>query len=527
MHTRIVVMFQVFICLFAFGVLPGCGVTRTLVIKSEPTEALVHFDGDEVGPTPLSEKLTWSKEDVHTVTVEAEDYERESRTLLYEDAVSASDPWEFHFLLELLVIRAEIDITANVDAATVKVNDVLIGKTPLRHTFVFTRQNSKSPWNAHLIVVSKEGYRYRPAIVKLLPDVNPLNPPFSHRLMVDSPYVAKKQIDLQSFEPIRFVRTKVRRHFYSGEGFGIEEEIVLSQVGEIEREPKVQSVTKITDYEPSDVFIESRIAVMPDGEHIVYSFPFRRPGSIDEFMNIWLLHGSESTRLTDAERRDLEATVTSDGTWIYFSSNRLDKERLNLWRMRAEGRGGLTKITDSPSSRNDVEPAISPDGLRLAYTSYLIGVKLPHIWVANPDGTLPTQLRIGRSPCWSPDSKKLLFVAPDAAGRDRIWVMKANGSNPTQLTAGDYRDIYPVWTPDGKRIIYCSDQALNEEGMHNFDLWIMNTDGSEKTQLTVNGSYDIRPVISADGRYIYFVSNRGARTEGQQALQIWRIELLE
>lgn len=521
MFTRINILFRVLIFVFCLGLLPGC-VSRTLVIESEPTGALVHLDGDDVGPTPFSEKLTWSGEDLHTVTVEAEDYEMESLNLLYEDARSAPDPWEWKVALKPLVIRAEIDITANIDAATVKVNDLIIGKTPLRHTFVFSRPSSTSPWNAHLIVVNKEGYRYRPPDVKLLSGENP---PFSLRLTVDSPHVVSEQIDLQFFEPIRFVRTKVRRPFYSAEGFEIEEEIVLSQVGEIEREPKVQSVTKITDAKPSEAFMESRIAVMPDGERIMYSFPFLKPGSDEEFLNIWLRRGSEQTRATDAEKLDLEATFASDGKWIYFSSNRLDANRFNLWRMRTEGRGGLTKITDSPSSRIDTEPAVSPDGLKLAYTCYLIGVELPHIWVANSDGTLPTQLRLGKSPCWSPDGKRLLFVAQDAAGRDRIWVMEIDGSNPTQLTAGDYEDRYPVWTPDGERIVYCSNQALNEEGAHNFDLWIMNVDGSEKTQLTINGSYDTRPVISPDGRYIYFVSNRGAQTEGQQALQIWRIEL--
>lgn len=607
MHKRIGILFGLLIRVSALGMLSGC-VTRMVVIESEPTGASVQLDGKDVGPTRFSKEVTWSGNDIHTIAVEEEDYERESRALSYEDAVSASDPWEFLFPLKSLVFRAEADITANVDAATVRVNDVLIGKTPLRHTFVFARQNSKSPWdvhtvtveeedferksltlqhedavsaptrweisfvleplvisaevditanvesaavkvddvpigetplrhtfvftrqdsdtpwNSHLIVVSKDGYRYRPSDAKLPSGVNP---PFSHRLTVESSYVLEKQIDLQFFEPVRFRPTKVRRPFYSGKGFEVEEEIVLSQVGEIEREPSVQSVTKITDYKPGDGFIESRISVMSDGERIIYSVPFRRPGSTDEFMNIWLRHGSQYTRLTDALKTDLEGTVTPDGSWIYFSSSRLDYKRLNLWRMGTAGRGGLTKITDSPSSSVDTEPAISPDGLRLAYTSYLNNVDLPHIWVADIDGTLPTQLRIGKSPCWSPDNKKLLFVAPDAAGLDRIWVMEEDGSNPTQLTTGDYRDLYPVWTPDGKRIVYSSDQALNEEGLPNFDLWIMNADGSGKTQLTVNGSYDTRPAVSTDGKYIYFVSNRGAQTEGQQALQIWRIELRE
>ena len=89
--------------------------------------------------------------------------------------------------------------------------------------------------------------------------------------------------------------------------------------------------------------------------------------------------------------------------------------------------------------------------------------------------------------------------------------MNADGSKPTQLTVGDHSYEYPVWTPDGTRIVYASNQALNEEGVPNFDIWSMRGDGTERTQLTVNGSHDTRPAISPDGKYVYFISNRGAR----------------
>jgi hypothetical protein len=521
MNNPKAVPFALPIVLLIVGILSGCVTTRTVLVESKPPAASVLLDGTNEGQTPLSKELTWSEKDVHTVSVEAKDFESQSKRLTFEDARLATDPWEIQFDLQLLVERVEIDITANVDGANVSVDDVFVGRTPLRHTFVFRRSDSESPWSKHLVVVSKNGYRYRPRDIRLPPGANP---PFSCQLEVNSSYISENRIHVL-LENVRFYRTPIRRLVYSGEGVQIEEEIVLSQVGEIEREPKVQSVTKITDAKPSDAFMESRVAVMPNGESIVYSFPYRIHGRQQEFLNLWMQHGHKKTRLTDAEKRDFEATVSPDGNWVYFSSNRLDPERYNLWRIRTEGRGGLTKITDSPSSRVDTEPAVSPDGSEIAYTSYLIAVKPPHIWVANADGTLPTQLRVGKSPCWSPDGQKIAFVGPDSSANDRIWVMNADGSNPTQLTTGDFHDRYPVWAPDGTRIIYASNQSLNEEEQHNYDLWIMNTDGTGRTQLTINGSYDSRPAASPDGRFIYFVSNRGAQTEAQQALQIWRIQL--
>jgi TolB protein len=103
--------------------------------------------------------------------------------------------------------------------------------------------------------------------------------------------------------------------------------------------------------------------------------------------------------------------------------------------------------------------------------------------------------------------------------------MNADSSAPTQLTKGEYQHEYPIWTPDGTRIIYASNEAINSEGVHHFDIWMMNADGTNRTQLTTNGSYDSRPAVSPDGKHIYFMSNRSTKGEFGDYWQIWRIEL--
>ena len=52
----------------------------------------------------------------------------------------------------------------------------------------------------------------------------------------------------------------------------------------------------------------------------------------------------------------------------------------------------------------------------------------------------------------------------------------------------------------------------------NNDIWIMRADGSQKTQLTTNGSDDVGPCWDRAGKFIYFLSNRG------DAWNIWRFE---
>lgn len=66
--------------------------------------------------------------------------------------------------------------------------------------------------------------------------------------------------------------------------------------------------------------------------------------------------------------------------------------------------------------------------------------------------------------------------------------------------------------PDG-RIVYSQTQNGNA------DIWIMNADGSAKTQLTADASADFMPTAASDGRSIIFLSNR------ENSTAVWQADL--
>ena len=496
---------------------------HTLDVRFEtvPDGASISVDGQRAGTSPTNEKVRFTRVSPGSpwsvVNVEAElaDHLPSRSQLTYEAALRGVSA-----LPELARVRHEVpvNILCNVPGAEVSVDGRIVGQTPLRHPFVFVRGDARSAWRSFVVTVTKDGYRWR------------------RRSGVDSPgdttpfattmdYAAALGGDLKvELEPIKFVWTKLQYYKFDGQQLGVAEELVLAQVGEVETEPMVQSVTRMTDRGAGEL-IDTRLWVAPPEQQLVYSVPFQRQDVQAMQSNLWKQTGQGLTRLTDGPVIDIHACVSPDGQFSYFSANRLGPDKFNLWRVRMTGQGGFTKITDSPSSRIDWQPMVSPDGARIAYTSWLLGVELPQIWIANADGTLPTQLRFGESPAWSPDGSQLAYVAKDNEGFDQIWIMNADGSKPTQLTSGKVRHEDPIWTPNGKRIVYSSNEAINAEGLHNFDIWIMNVEGTNRTQLTVNGSRDYRPAISADGKYIYFLSNRGAKTEKQSYWQVWRMEL--
>lgn len=117
-----------------------------------------------------------------------------------------------------------------------------------------------------------------------------------------------------------------------------------------------------------------------------------------------------------------------------------------------------------------------------------------------------------------------------------IWVMDADGSNPTPLTnltaAGCDPTEDPQWSPDGTQIIFDSARALDGSDAANTNstsnIWIMSADGSNATpltSLTADNSDSNMPLWSPDGTKIAYVSARALdgsnAANTNNALNIW------
>ena len=107
-------------------------------------------------------------------------------------------------------------------------------------------------------------------------------------------------------------------------------------------------------------------------------------------------------------------------------------------------------------------------------------------------------------PTWSPDGKRLLYVAPGSSPENGLdlWILDITDPNPQPFDIsnrpGD--ELEPDWAPDGSRIAYVSD--AREDGVHL--IFFVNPDGSNRQR--VSKEYDeYSPVWSPDMHYLFFI----------------------
>lgn len=229
---------------------------------------------------------------------------------------------------------------------------------------------------------------------------------------------------------------------------------------------------------------------------------------------LWVMSvdGRSSKRLNSRDSGD--PAWSPDGRTIFFVRRLAQVDGTfrewcgALFRIGADG-SGETRLTNAPwkdAFDDHSAPAVSPDGLRIAFTdanqcsggtaSFALRVidttghttsDLAHL-PANgyyPSTTGPDY----GGPTWSPDGTRLAFYGEEH--QPALYVAYRDGTGRRRLTPKTMRAAFlesdsPAWSPDGKWIAFTTSD-------HGQDLYIIHPDGTGMKRLTRTMAHEASP----------------------------------
>jgi len=270
----------------------------------------------------------------------------------------------------------------------------------------------------------------------------------------------------------------------------------------------------------------------------------------------------EALDLVPAGQEVAGLAASDDGRFLVLSRGPYGGNK-DIWKVTlgGDGRPDGAPVHLTWPTTDDVDPAISPDGRKLAYAARRI---TRHLWAydfdpvsARPTGVqqqLTTASDSNYYPSVSADGSELVWTAHRTSDQGQLYSMRLDGELienkvttvwerpvreiggafapggdgllftstwrgayelyrarcivdcvPTPLTDTEHpvRDVMPSWSPSGDRVVFYSNRSGN------WDIWsLVLGNGGEPRRLTQALTFEMYPSYSPSGRYIAYWTNR-------------------
>jgi len=231
----------------------------------------------------------------------------------------------------------------------------------------------------------------------------------------------------------------------------------------------------------------------PDG-HLLVS-----EGSCTGDIGLYVIDtGTGDIRLLfDSERVDGYPRWFPDGRRIAFHQiNDEGVSRIHIAELSEGGR--VLKTTNVTDGGFDIEPAPSPDGVHLAYSTRgeggqdiaLLNLQTDDITVWKTD--YPESF-----PSWRPDGTAVLFHARQS-GDVQIYERALTSSQPTQFSLGPGPNIVGHMSADSAHLYFASERDGDRE------IYVQQLDDGDVTRLTNRPGRDGYPKISPNGTQVAY-----------------------
>lgn len=224
-------------------------------------------------------------------------------------------------------------------------------------------------------------------------------------------------------------------------------------------------------------------------------------------------------RVTTDPGLELDPAISPDGLAIAYAAGVPGQMRVYV---RQISGGRMVPLTDEGMVGGQRWPQWSPDGTRLVFQA-----GRPHLSGRSQKGTgalfvVPALGGVARqltgevpqavaiSPAWSPNGRQIAF-----GGVDGVYVLPSEGGDKAERLAAGSEVHSPAWSPDGRRIAFVSRGiyfTFGEESLGNLStstLFVVDIPSRKTTRVTSGDWLDVSPVWMPDSRTMLFVSNRG------------------
>lgn len=254
-------------------------------------------------------------------------------------------------------------------------------------------------------------------------------------------------------------------------------------------------------------------AFSPDGRFLAYASASGEYAN-DVFvlpLDVEFRPQGQPRRLTNQGFANRGIAWAVDGRSLVYCASNAGGLISHMWRVSASGSGQPERL--DLVGAGAAYPAISPAGNRLAFSRERTHSDLMKWRPGQKPIPFASSTMVDNQPAYSPDGSQIVFSSARFGEGPALWNCNQDGSNLVQLMNRSRRfEGSPDWSPDGRFVVF---EVQGDDGR--WDIYRVTSSGGQEQRLTASGSDNSSPSYSRDGRWIYFSSNRSGRSE------IWRM----
>jgi TolB protein len=222
---------------------------------------------------------------------------------------------------------------------------------------------------------------------------------------------------------------------------------------------------------------------------------------------IWRMDpdGGNAQQLTRFGQISIEPAVSPDGSKIAFASNRADKWAIFVF--------SVDPVRDlrfyNPIARHSAYPSFTSDGKQIVFGSSLGTDRCCRIFIADLDGRGVRPISgsgfLDVEPKVNPKTGADIVFASSRSGPEQIYKMNMDGGDMQRLSDGTGEASNPAWHPNGQKIAYSWTRGF---ATGKFNVFVMDVTTRGYIQLTHDEGKNENPSWAPDGVHLAFMSNR-------------------